>query len=523
MSPRAVSNSPPRISRLRFVGCVFLPYAAGYFLSAVFRSINAVIAGDLAADFHLNSAALEVLAAVFFLAFAAAQISLAFLSDRLEPSFVQSMLMLVASLGALIFAEAQSFTWLVVGRGLIGLGVAATLTVALKGFAAWMPPERVPLVVGIMVMFGGLGVLTAAGPADAVARAFGWRALFAVLAALIALSALAVFFTAPEATARTSLPQKAPNMATVFRDRRFWDIAPLSALGVGSSWSLQSLWAEPCMRDVQGFDRTSIVHYLGIMAFAVCIGAPTLGVLSMRLRRAGIKTEHLLTGILSLSALAQFALILRWSLPPAFIWAMISLAGATTVLSYALIGSYYPASLSHRANGALNLITVVGSLVLQSATGLIFAQWASANGSYPLAAYQAGFSFPLVLQLVALGWYLASPKRLLPSMQSAVDGPSHFWRHRSLSHHAPPGIYPTKKIDRRLSTPTGGWPTAAFASTMLCIMLAITATSLRSTSLISQRQWISRHKHANELEMSSMASPKIIGKKAVPVIAGIGW
>ncbi|MBS0234168.1 MAG: MFS transporter [Proteobacteria bacterium] len=411
-------------------------------MSYLFRSINAVIAGDLTVEFHLSAADLGLLTAVYFLTFVIAQLPLSSLLDRLEPNAVQSVLMLFSTVGALLFAEAHSFTVLVIGRGLIGLGAAGTLTAALKAIVTWTPTERMPLATGLMVMFGALGAFAATGPADVIAQHIGWRALFAVLAASMALSALAVLLNAPKATVRARPRWTASSLSAVYRNQRFWRIAPVCALGVGSSWSLQSLWAAPWMRDVQGFDQTSIVHQLGVMAFAVCIGGPIFGLLSTRLRGLGIKIEYLLLGTLSLSFLAQIALILRWPLPLLVLWVTISAAGATTVLSSALISGYFPESLSARANGSLNFLHVGGALVLQSATGLILAQWPNERGAYPVAAYQAGLAIPLILQFIALAWFLTPRRRSLPSMQYAISGPHRgpYFRPGSRSHCPAPSF-----------------------------------------------------------------------------------
>ena len=51
----------------RLIASVLLPFAAGYFLSYVFRTVNAVIATDLAAELGLNAADLGLLAGVYFL------------------------------------------------------------------------------------------------------------------------------------------------------------------------------------------------------------------------------------------------------------------------------------------------------------------------------------------------------------------------------------------------------------------------------------------------------------------------
>ena len=44
------------MSRVRLVLSVLLPFAAGYYLSYLFRSINALIAGDLSAELGLSAA-----------------------------------------------------------------------------------------------------------------------------------------------------------------------------------------------------------------------------------------------------------------------------------------------------------------------------------------------------------------------------------------------------------------------------------------------------------------------------------
>src|SRR5262249_27904546 len=65
---------------------VFLPFAAGYFLSYFFRTINAVIAGT--AELGLDASHLGLVTSVYFLTFAAIQFGL------------QSGLLLVAAIGA---------------------------------------------------------------------------------------------------------------------------------------------------------------------------------------------------------------------------------------------------------------------------------------------------------------------------------------------------------------------------------------------------------------------------------------
>ena len=77
---------------------VFLPFAAGYFLSYFFRTINAVIAGQLTAELGLDASHLGLMTSVYFLTFAAIQLPLGVLLDRFGPRRVQSGLLLVAAI-----------------------------------------------------------------------------------------------------------------------------------------------------------------------------------------------------------------------------------------------------------------------------------------------------------------------------------------------------------------------------------------------------------------------------------------
>ena len=78
------------MTRSRLIGCVLLPFAAGYYLSYLFRTINALIAADLTAELGLGAADLGLLTSVYFLVFAAAQLPFGVLLDRHGPRTIQS-------------------------------------------------------------------------------------------------------------------------------------------------------------------------------------------------------------------------------------------------------------------------------------------------------------------------------------------------------------------------------------------------------------------------------------------------
>jgi MFS family permease len=420
------------VTRSRRIGCVLLPFAAGYYLSYLFRTINALIAADLTAELGLTAADLGLLTSVYFLVFAAAQIPCGILLDRHGPRTLLSGLLLIASAGALLFALADTLLGLLLGRVLIGAGVALALMGGFKAIVLWFPPERLALTNGWFVMLGALGAVTATAPAELLIAAVGWRGLFAVLGALSALAALIIVGIVPDQD-RKPTPSKRgqPALLAIYCERRFWRLAPLSALGIGTSWSLQGLWAAPWLRDVDGLDRPAVVAILSVMAIVVSASGLGLGVAANHVRRLGGKTEHVLLGTVGLSLAAQLALLFELPVPRTLAWSAIAAAGAATVLSYAILADYYPKEISGRANAALNLLHVGGAFALQSLMGLIIQQWPTDGGHYPVEAHKSAMGVVLAFQCLGLGWFCL-PARRRPRTQAWVDP-----RASSLHVHVP--------------------------------------------------------------------------------------
>src|SRR6266567_2045671 len=115
-----------------------------------------------------------------------------------------------------------------------------------------------------------------------------------------------------------------------------------SAACIGSSWALQSLWAAAWLTDVEGFDHHSRATQMFLMAVGLSLGALLLGAMADRLRKLNIRTEVLLAGVGALFIVAELALVLRIPLPSLLPWSIVSIAGAATVLSFAVIADYFP-------------------------------------------------------------------------------------------------------------------------------------------------------------------------------------
>jgi MFS family permease len=409
MGDPAWRGRPAAIARRRAILLVFLPFAAGYYLSYLYRTINALIATQLSMSMHLGASELGLLTAVYFLSFAAVQLPIGVALDRFGPRRVQGGLLLAAALGAALFASAESLALLIVGRALIGLGVAGALIGGLKALVLWFPKERLPFYNGCFVMIGALGAVTATAPAEPLVDAIGWRGLFALLAAATAACAAGILVLSPDGTRLRSCSSRGVrSLKLIYADPRFWRLAPLSTLCISTAWALQGLWAAPWLADVQRLERPAIVRHLLVMALALCAGAFLFGIAADRLRRLGVRTQVLLAAVGAAFTTALLALVLHLPVSSYLLWAAVASVGAATVLSYSILAEYFPSEIAGQATAALNIFHIGGAFVLQCAIGLVIGMWGSKSGHYPAAAYQTAFTLILVPQLLALAWFVAA-------------------------------------------------------------------------------------------------------------------
>jgi hypothetical protein len=181
LGDESTASRKASLSTWRMILSVFLPFAAGYYLAYLFRTINAAISPALASEFGLDATDTGLLASVYFLVFGLAQIPIGVVLDRLGPRRVQAVLLVIAAGGATLFGNASSFPELAAARAMIGLGVAGSLMAGLKAIVTWFPRERVALANGWMIMLGSLGAVTATAPVDWLQNYLGWRSLFEIL------------------------------------------------------------------------------------------------------------------------------------------------------------------------------------------------------------------------------------------------------------------------------------------------------------------------------------------------------
>jgi predicted MFS family arabinose efflux permease len=380
---------------------VVVPFAMGYYLSYLYRVVNAVMAPRLTAEVDLGPSDLGLLTAAYFIAFASSQLPLGVLLDRYGPRRIEALLLVVAALGAFVFAGAHSALGLMAGRALIGFGVSACLMAAFKAFVVWFPREQWPLINGLQMAAGGLGALSATAPVEVLLGLTDWRGIFLGLGVLtlgVAVAVLTVVPKSPRDTRETGLVDQVRGMRTVFASREFWRIAPWTVMSQASFMAIQGLWAGPWLRDVAGLDQTQAAATLMWAAIAMIAGFLSLGTLAAHLSPRGIRPGSVAAVGMAVFMGVQVLVTAGFTRALGPLWFAFGLCGTSGILAYAELSQQFPPHLAGRVNTGLNLLVFIAAFGAQWGMGTIIGLWPGTGSGFAPEGYRAALAVILALQ-----------------------------------------------------------------------------------------------------------------------------
>lgn len=388
---------------------VFLPFGLGYFLSQLFRTVNAVLGPMLREELGISASSLGLITGAFFLAFAMVQLPLGMALDRYGPRRTQTVLLTVTALGALLFSLGGDTLSLALARAVIGVGVSGCLLASFKAFALWFDKGRLPLVNGLVMACGSLGVITASTPVQELAFLMGWREVFHILGAVSVAVAIVIFFVVPEkhveGEPRTFADQLA-GLKAIFTAQVFWSIAPLLATAQAAWLSIQALWLGPWLRDMAGLDAGAAADALLLGGVGGATGYVLLGGLTERLGRRGIPVGAVAGTAIVVFIGVQILLAFGAALPPWVLTFAFAFFGGGATLFYAGLTQRFPVALAGRVNTSLALFVFSLAFALQVLTGLVLDLFPDTGDGYTGTGYLVAFGGWALVQAACFIWFL---------------------------------------------------------------------------------------------------------------------
>lgn len=395
---------------------MLLALVSGFALSQAFRTITAIMATGLQAEFGLSAQALGVFAGTFAFAFGTMQLFMGIAIDfwGIRRTLLVAFPMAIA--GAALSAVATGYSMLLAGQVLIGVGCAPAFLVCTVFIARYFAPSRFAAVSGAAMGIGGLGMLFTGTPLAWLVEQSSWRWGFGVLAGLAALAWALIFWkvrepqaahadTATHATPE-SLGQTVRGFGALFLLPHTVGILLLALMTYASMLSLRGLWLGPLLIDRHGYTLVASGHVATAMSLVSLFSPAFFG----RMDPGPGTRRRWLIGFTVLMA-ALFAAMGVWQL------AWLDVAGPLAVgvlsgymvLQYADVRSSYPAAMTGRAMSVFTMALFLGVALMQWITG-VAASTAKAQGAEPYAAVMFTIAGMLALGAAAFRW-LPAPRQ----------------------------------------------------------------------------------------------------------------
>lgn len=409
-------------TRITIYGILVLSYMSVYF----HRMAPGVVSAELMTSFQTSATALGSLAAMYYYIYTIMQIPAGVLADTLGNRYSVTAGNLIAGVGSIIFATAETIELASLGRFMVGLGVSVIFVGLMKNNTVWFRDKIYGLVSGATILMGNLGSVLAAKPLSSLLNIWSWRDIFIAMGLMsLVLAALTYLFVRnrPEDAGFLSIREMdgmeshaerhqhwVKDLIKVVKNITVWPGFWINFGMAGGLFAFAGLWGIPLLRDSFDMSRDEASIYTTITLVSLAIGTLLAGWISDRL---GLRKPVILSSAI-IYALSWLALIyIPWQpgLLAMMLFMLIGITSGGFVMTYPCAKEVTQPALSGMAISLVNTGLFLGAAIMQPLFGWVLdAGWdgkiVSGINLYSWENYQNAmllmFAFAVIAVIAAL-------------------------------------------------------------------------------------------------------------------------
>ena len=388
-----------------------LSAAVCVYILAVFHRTSLGVAGLIAAErFHISSAQLATFTMVQLFVYAAMQIPVGVILDRVGAKKLLVTGVVLMTAGQFAFAFAFTFGAGIAARVLVGMGDAMIFISLLQLVALWFPPARTAMVTQMTGVVGQLGAVAATAPLSAALRSVGWTRSFATAAGVGVFLGVVLIIVVRDSPYQDHHRDEL-KMRAVGRALKLAWAEPGTRLGLWSHFTVQFgatvfalLWGFPFLVAGQGLTPSSASALLIIMTVTAIVASPVIGAFVTRWPYSRSTLVLWIVG----SIMVVWAVVLLWP-GRAPMWLLILLVvvlavgGPGSMVGFDLARTFNPPTRLGSASGIVNVGGFVASLSTVALIGIVLDQLAPGGPStYTLNSFRAAMSVQYIVWVIGL-------------------------------------------------------------------------------------------------------------------------
>ena len=386
--------------------------ASGFFfyqfiLINIFNAFNE----PMLREFHLSAAQIGHVSASYFFAGMLSLILAGIILDRYSVRKVIITAFSVTILSTAFFSIAPTPFYAGLARFIAGISGTYCFLGPMKVASRWFPPQRLALIIGLIVSYAMIGGIIAQTPITLLADAVGWRQASMLVAVGGLFFLLLIVWKVQDypgqieaKIAHQSVREFFAQLKQTIMTKQNWIGGLFISLINLPVYILGAMWGGTYLVQVHGLTRTESTYVTSMIFVGMIFGSPVMGWISdkMRLR----KKPMIIFGVL---AITPFIFLLELPHPSLTTLMLLFLAIGfligVQVIGYPLVAESNPKEHYATAQGLVSTVVIMGGL-----TQPIFGRILSFNWNHQLQdnlpLYSVG-SFNLAMLMMPVAILLA--------------------------------------------------------------------------------------------------------------------
>ena len=355
-----------------FGGAVF-----AYLIGVTQRTSFGVLTVDATERFHASAAVISTVAVVQIIVYAALQIPVGLLVDRVGPRSLIVCGAVVMAAGQAILAVSPSIGFVIFARVLVGMGDAATFVSVIRMLPNWFGGRVLPQLSQWVGIIGQLGQIVSAIPFALLLHSLGWQPGLLIASGASVVAAAVAFALVrrgepPPATSpiptSSALQQLGASIRRPGTQLGFW-----AHLVGGTVPTLMSImWGYPFLTAGLGYDVPTAATIFSLLVLGSVLAGPVVGIL---VARFPLRRSNIVLGLVSVIFLL-FAVVLAWpGVPPvglvAALFIAIGTGGPGSLVGFDLARTFNPSHALGSASGIVNVGGFLGGFVSMLLIGVV--------------------------------------------------------------------------------------------------------------------------------------------------------
>jgi len=407
----------------------WLIFGVGVFayLVAVMQRTSIGVAGVSATErFHSTASVLSTLAVVQLIVYAAMQIPVGVLIDRVGSRTLMAVGTALMIVGQVTVAFAPTIGVAIIGRILVGAGDATVFTSLMRLINSWFRGRLVPQLSQWIGNIGQLGQVLSAIPFALILHQAGWTTAFLSAASLSVIALIGIVVAISDRPVGSTEGPRPASWGESLRQLRISLARPGTQLGFWSHFVTQSsgtvfslMWGLPFMVFALGIDPAEASGLLIVAVVAGLISGPILGVLTARYP---LRRSNLVLAIVAMMGVV-WAVVLIWpGTPP--LWLLIVLlvaigiGGPGSLIGFDFARTSNPLHSLGSANGIVNVGGFLASFVMMFLIGVALdaqnTAHIAAGGAadlYALDSFRWAFAIQYLIVGIGVGFLIHARRR----------------------------------------------------------------------------------------------------------------